>query len=145
MNAYEYLSQTFMLDQQIKSKISQIESLKSLATSAASCCGNREPIVKRTRNVTALEDTILKIIEAEKELDAQIDALVDLKLEISRTIAQVKDVTLRLILERRYLAFDTWKSIGDDMGYTERWLQFRHNAALEVVQGILDRAENGGK
>ena len=73
MDAYEYLSQAKLLDHQIQSKLSQLESLKSLATSAASCCGNLEPVVKHTRNVSAMEDTILKIIEAEKELNACLD------------------------------------------------------------------------
>ncbi|MBR0513911.1 MAG: hypothetical protein IJK06_06630 [Clostridia bacterium] len=143
MDAYEYLSQAKLLDHQIQSKLSQLESLKSLATSAASCCGNREPIVKHSRNVSAMEDTILKIIEAEKELNAQIDELVDLKLEISRTIAQVKDVTLRLILEKHFLAFQSLKDIGRDLGFGKRWMQIKYKMAVAAVQTILEREESG--
>ena len=143
MDAYEYLSQAKLLDHQIQSKLSQLESLKSLATSAASCCGNLEPVVKHTRNVSAMEDTILKIIEAEKELNAQIDQLVDLKLEISHTIALVQDPTLRLILEKHFLSFERWKDIGLDLGLSERWMQIKRQMSIAAVQTILDRKEDG--
>ena len=142
MDAYEYLSQAKLLDQRIQVKLSQLESLKSLATSAAACCGNREPIVKHSRNVSAMEDTILKIIEAEKELNAQIDELVDLKLDISRIISRVQDLTLQLILEKHFLAFQSLKDIGKDLGFGKRWMQIKYKMAVAAVQTILERGED---
>ena len=137
MNALEFLQQAYMLEQQIQTKLHQITSLRSLAETMRSYTGN-EP-VSHTRNVTAMEDTVIKILEEEQELNAEIDRLVDLKKEIAETISQVNNVTYRLILEKRHLCFEPWLRIGCEMGHTERWAQLKHRQALVVVQQILDR------
>ena len=126
-----------MLEQQIQSKLQQISSLRSLATSVQSFAGN-EPVV-HNRNVTALEDVVIKIIQEEEELNQEIDRLVDLKREIRDTIADVKDLNQRLVLEKRHLCFLTWEQIAKDLGHTERWAQMKQQQALMVVQQILDR------
>jgi len=89
--------------------------------------------------VTMLEHAVIKIMEEEQELNAEIDRLVDLKREIRDVIAEVQDLNLRLILEKRHLCFESWPQIGDEMGHTERWAQVKHKMALIVVQAILDR------
>ena len=135
--ALEYLSQAYMLDQQIQTKLHQVASLRSIAKSMSPLTGG-EP-VKHTRNVSALEDAVIKIMEAEQELNAEIDRLVDLKRDIKGTIAEVRDLTCRLVLEKRHLCFLSWNRIGREMGHTERWAQMKHLCALQVVQQILDR------
>ncbi len=137
MTAFEFLSQAYMLDQQIQTKLHQVASLRSIAKSMSPLTGS-EP-VKHTRNVTALEDAVIKILEAERDLNAEIDRLVDLKQEIRDVIAKVQDLTLRLILEKRHLCFEPWLRIGCEMGHTERWAQLKHRQALVAVQGILDK------
>ena len=77
--------------------------LRALATQVHSF-SSTEP-VSHTRDVTAMQDTITKIVEEEKILNSRIDRLVDAKREIREVIDLVEDVTLRLILEKRYLLF----------------------------------------
>ena len=137
MNALEFLQQAYMLEQQIETKLHQISSLRSLVQTMRSFTGN-EP-VSHTRSVTALEDTVIKIMEQEEELNAEIDRLVDLKKEIGDVLSEVKDLNFRLVLEKRYLCFESWPQIGEEMGRTERWAQIKHRAALRAVQQILDR------
>lgn len=136
MNAKAYLSRAFCIEQQIRSKQEQIEALKSLACQVTAPLGS-EP-VKGSRNTTALQDAIERIIEAEDDLNRKIDDLVMMKLEIAKTIDRVEDVTLRLILEKRYLSFLSWMQISMDLHYSGRWLQVKHNEALGEVQRILD-------
>ena len=137
MTALEFLQQAYMLDQRIRTTLHQITSLRSLAETMRSYTGN-EP-VSHTRNVSSLEDTVIKIMEQEEELNAEIDRLVDLKREILDVISEVKDLNYRLVLEKRHLCFESWPKIGKEMGHTERWAQLKHLAALRVVQQILDR------
>ena len=137
MNAYDYLSQAYMLEQRIQTKLQHITSLRSLAKTVQSFAGN-EP-VSHTRNVTRLEDTVIKIMEQEHELNLEIDRLVDLKREIMEVLDEVKDMNYRLILEKRYLCFESWPKIGEDMGHSDRWAQLKRQAALRVVQQILDK------
>lgn len=136
MNAKEFLSQAWRIEQQVQSKQEQIEALKSLACRVTAGSGS-EP-VSHTRNVNAMQDTVVRILEAEEDLNRRIDTLVATKVDVMQTIDRVKDVTLRLILEKRYLSFFTWEQIAVDMGYTVRWTLSRHAEALEAVQAILD-------
>ena len=140
MNAMEFLQQAYMLEQRIQTKLHQITSLRSLAETMRSYTGN-EP-VSHTRNVTSLQDTVIKIMEQEQELNDEIDRLVDLKKEILDVIGEVNDLDCRLVLEKRHLCFETWPQIGEEMGHTDRWAQLKHRVALRVVQEILDGREN---
>ena len=67
----------------------------------------------------------------------EIDRFVDIKMDISKTIARVRNENYRLILEKRYLCFMTWEQISLDMHYTNRWLRKMHERALDVVDRIL--------
>ena len=88
-----------------------------------------------------MAETVMKIMEAEKELDAEIDEMVDKKLEIGRTISMVQDPVCRLILEKRYLNFNIWEDIGRELNFSERSIRRMHSTALDMVQEILDRKE----
>ena len=140
MNAKEFLSRAWLIEKQVQSKQEQIEVLKSLACRVTAGAGT-EPVV-HTRNVTSMQDTIVRILEAEEELNRRIDELVSMKLEVMRVVDQVKDVTLRLILEKRYLSFLSWERISVDLGYTVRWTLIRHEEALRTVQELLDELED---
>ena len=141
MNAFEFLSRAYRLDQQVQSKTQQISDLRAMASHVSAFLGN-EP-VSHTRDVTSMQGTVAKIIEEEARLNQEIDQLVDAKQEISEVIAQVQDVNLRLILEKRYLLFEYWEKIAVDLGYSSRWIRDRHKMALRVVERILER--NSGR
>ena len=138
--ALRYLSQAYRLEQQVQSKLQQIADLRALAARVTSFSGY-EPVT-HTRDVTAMQNTVVKIVEEEDILNARIDALVDAKREIREVIDRVEDVTLRLILEKRHLLFQPWEEIAIDLGITSRWAKDRHRVALKVVEGILERNEH---
>ena len=113
MTAKEYLSQAYRIDQRINTKLMRISELRALAQKCTVAYGGEQ--VSRTRNVASLEDAVMKIMEAEKELDAQIDLLVDTKKEIESVIERVPDADCRLLLEMRYLAMESWTEIARQM------------------------------
>jgi len=139
VKAFDYLSQAYMLDQRIRTKLHHLSSLRSLAQTMRALSSG-DPVC-RTRNVSSLEDAVIRILEQEQEMNREIDRLVALKREIMEVLEEVRDTNLRLILEKRYLCFESWPRIGEEMGHTDRWAQFRHKAALQAVQEILDRRQ----
>ncbi len=134
--ALRFLSQGYHLELQVQSKLQQIADLRALATQVHSF-SSTEP-VSHTRDVTAMQSTIAKIVEEEEILNARIDALVDAKREIREVIDCVEDVTLRLILEKRHLLFQPWEEIAIDLGITSRWAKDRHKEALKAVERVLE-------
>lgn len=77
MNAKEYLKQAFYLDKRINSKLEQVESLNALATKATSTLSDMPK--SPNRGPSKLEDTIVKIIDLQGEINRDIDKLLDLK------------------------------------------------------------------
>ena len=141
MSAKEYLGQAYRLDQHIKDRLLQLSQLRSL-TQQITTAYDRE-VVSRTRNVHALEDSVIRLMEAEEEINREVDQFVDTKMDISKTIAMVRNENYRLILEKRYLCFMTWEQISLDMNYTNRWLRKMHDRALDVVDRILQERSVG--
>ena len=135
MTAREFLSQAYLLDQRIKSKMQQVKDLRALASDVKAFSGN-EP-VSHTRDVTTLQSAVVRIVEEEQALNAEIDTFVETKRQIREVIDRVPDMTMRLILEKRYLLFESWAQIIDDMNYSKRWLLDLHSRALEAVDEIL--------
>lgn len=102
MTAKEYLSQAYRIDQRINAKLEQAERLRELSRRRTVAYGGER--VSHSRNVHRMEDTVVRLIEAERALDREIDAFLDVKQEIRQTIALVADADCRLLLELRYLS-----------------------------------------
>ena len=138
MTVKEYFNQAYQLDARINSKIEQVSRLHELATKATSTLSDMPG--SATRNIHRMEDTIIKIIDLENEINKEIDRLVDLKTEMTRVISSVQNIEYQRLLELRYLCFRSWKQIADEMGYSKQHIFRLHNDALEKVDipGITD-------
>ena len=131
MTTKEYLSQAYRIDQRINSKLAQVMSLRDLLEkTTVILSGTPKPA---TRNPDTMEDTIAKIVDLENEINMEIDALVNLKADITRRIKRVENTEYQTILELRYLCFKRWEEIAVDMGYSLRRLYELHDCALEGI------------
>ena len=137
MTAKEYLSQAKYLDMRINSKIQQVEALNELATSATSALTGMPH--NPNKATSKMADAVAKIVDLQSEINHDIDALVDLKQEISTTIKAVPNVELQTRLEKRYLCFQAWEKVAVDMGYSMHHLYKLHNMALDLCEEILKR------
>ena len=131
MTAKEYLAQAYRIDQRINSKLEQIVSLRELATKATSTLSDTPP--SGSRNVHSMEGIIVKMMELENEINADIDVLVDLKKEIMSIIKKINNPEQQTLLELRYLCFKTWEQIAVDMGYSIQNAYKVHDRALENI------------
>ena len=131
MTGRAYLAQAFWLDQRINSKIGQVASLRDLASKVTSTVTDMPR--SATPNTHRMEDIIIKIFALEEEINADIDALVDLKREMVRLIKAVDNVECQILLEQRYLCFKTWEQIAVDMGYNVRHVYRLHDEAVEKI------------
>ena len=57
----------------------------------------------------------------------------DLKKEIVRTIKKIEDKELQVVLEKRYLCFNTWEQIAVDMNYSIQYCFNVHRNALGKI------------
>lgn len=129
MTAKEYLSQAFHIDQRISSKLSQVMRLREAATSCTATLSDMPRPDSPSRQQMA--DTICKIVDLEREINEDIDRLVDLKAEARRAINAVSDPDQQLILELRYLCYKPWSEIMTELGYSEPTIYRLHGEALK--------------
>jgi DNA-directed RNA polymerase specialized sigma subunit len=133
MNAKEYLSQAVWLDRMIDSKLEQLEMLKSLAMKVTSSF-TKEKISGGNIEKGKMERTMVKVIDLEHEINADIDRLVDLKKDIQDTINKMDDINQQLLLELRYLSGKGWDEIAASMGYDPRTVYRIHGKALKEFE-----------
>ena len=131
MTAKEYLSQAFHIDQRISSKLSQVMRLREAATNCTATLSDMPRPDSPSRQ--QMTDTICKIVDLEREINEDIDRLVDLKAEARRTINAVSDPDQQLILELRYLCYKPWNEIMTELGYSEPTIYRLHGEALKKI------------
>ena len=133
MNVKEYLSQALWLDQSIRSKIEQLEVLRSLAMKV-NAAFTQERVFGGNNLKSNMEKTIVKMISLEEEINRDIDRLVNLKKEIMATINQVDDLNSQVLLELRYVNGKGWEEVAACMGYDRRTIFRMHGKALKEIE-----------
>ena len=133
--AREYLEQACRLEEQLNSKLAQLEELNSLATKTTSTLSGLPHDSNRTHS--RLEDVIVKIVGMQEEINADIDRMVDLRIEIQAKIAALGNPDHRVILERRYLCGDRWEEIAQEMNLTTRYILQLHREALAEMEKLV--------
>lgn len=137
MTAKEYLGQAYRIDQRIKNKTEQLNSFRELAVNVSSTISDYPS--KGTRNVHRLENTIVKIIDMENQIKADIDRLINLKIEITNAIASVNDEHCRMVLELHYLQFKSWTDIAFEMNYSPRQIsRIKDKAHKQIEENLKD-------
>lgn len=131
MNAKEYLSQAMYIDQRINSKLEQVTRLRENVTNCTATLSDMPRPDSPTKQ--RMEETICKIVDLEREINADIDRLVDLKAETRKAINAVSDPVQQLILELRYLCYKPWLEIAETIGYSEATVYRLHGEALKNI------------
>lgn len=132
MTAKEYLGQAYRIDQRIKSKLEQVLSLRDLSTKATSTLTDMPH--NTSPNHRSMVNIIDKMADLEKEINSDIETLVNLKKDIVSKIKGVEDPEHSTLLELRYLCFKPWEKISLEMGYDLRWIYRMHQKALGSIK-----------
>jgi DNA-directed RNA polymerase specialized sigma subunit len=132
MNIKQYLQQAFLLDKQIQANKFELERLRALAESvpAMMLTGDR---VQTSSPTDRISRTVANIVDLESQIQNEINKYITIKYEIRNTINRVADSKLKLILQKRYLNFQSWEEIAVEMGYTTRRVWQLHGEALDAV------------
>ena len=124
----KYLKRYINLDREIDRKLEEVARLRSKLTRITQVYST-EPrgggsIYGKT------EEIIAKIVDLEKEIDADVDRLVAIRDGIKTIIEAVEDDRERLLLQYRYLDGWTFEKIAVEMNYSWRQIHRLHSKAL---------------
>lgn len=137
MNPKEYLSQVRKCDRLINNKLETIASLRSLATSIS--VELKSDVVQSSGTKDKMANTIDRIVDLEREIDADIDSFVSIKREVMSVIDKVVDPILIDVLYKRYFRYEKWEEIAIEMNYSYRQVTRLHGQALQEVRRILEK------
>lgn len=140
MKAKDYLKLLKKYDILIDAKTEKIQRLKALAertTKTFSDTGNVQTSYKND----VLEDSVIKIMELQKELNVEVKEMLEVQENIEKMINNLKNNNYCEILYKRYVYKYTWEKIAVEMNYNITWVQVLHGRALAEIQKVLDKKE----
>ena len=135
MNAKQYLSQIRNLERRIAIKRRDIEDLRSHARSVTGPAGG--DAVSASGSGDRVGSTAARIVDLEREIQADIDRYVRLRAEITAVIDRVPDSVYVDILYRRYVHGQSWERIASEMQYDRRWIYRLHGRALHEISLLM--------
>lgn len=128
--AKEYLNQVRKIDKRLVITLRKVEKLRSsLEYHSPSLEGS-----SGGGNADRMPDTVSKIIEYEKKAEELKAIYIAKYIEIEKVIASVEDTVLREVLERRYLLYQKWEQIAEEMHYSTQNVYRLHGEALKKIR-----------
>ena len=135
MTGKEYLSQVRFIDSMVDSKLEQLTRLKETATKATETISDMPR--SDSPDLQSMESTVVKMIDMEREIDAEVDRLVDLKREIRDVIQKIHTPRYRALLEMRYLSFMTWEEIAEAIELDVSNVYRARRGALRAAECVM--------
>lgn len=128
MNKYD-LKRIVYLDKRIDSSIREIEKLKEYRSMLRPLTFDN--IRVQTSNISdPTAERVQKIMAIEERVGKEIDELIDLREDLKKSIYEVKDEQLRLLLQYRYIEGLSFEEIAIRMNYGIRHIWRLHGKAL---------------
>ena len=131
MTTKEYLQQAYRIDRKIKLDIEKQSAMRSSLFGKA--VSYESDGTQHTPHGNGIEAAMLRVLEYEERINAEIDRLTDTRLKIEQVINLVPDDTQREVLTRRYLLYQKWEYIAVEMNYNIKWIFKLHGKALSKL------------
>lgn len=133
--AQEFLRQIELCDTHISNKLEELDRLNDLARKITTSLSMAP--AHGSGNQDKLGNAVAKIVDLEREINAEIDHYVDKKTEVKRVLEKIKNPDQLKVLSKHYLLFETLEQIACEMGYSYRNICYIHGRGLQAVSEIL--------
>lgn len=133
MSLKDYLNRATLLNDRIVEILNRAEMLRKSLYGRGLSYENDGTMSGRPCSDT-LARAIAKIVDFESKADELIDELITVKIEIEDTLDLLSDSKLRVILERKYIYFETNEVIAASLNYTTNHVYKLQNKALKELE-----------
>lgn len=138
MRAGAYLKQIEDCECKIKNTVEEIQRLEALANNISPHLA--EVKVSSTPNPQRAQEVWSRLIDARDELFDEVDELLDLKLEIMRTLKMLPAEDYD-VLYNIYVLLKPVQRVANELRYTRQAIYYIRDRGLEELQKILDSRE----
>lgn len=133
MTAKEYLRQVYCIDRKVKRIQERRDDLRAEMYTIGSPAGKLgADRVQTSISGDSMVRLIAKAEDAEADLVAEMDHLLDIKQKISEEIEALDDERYKTLLLKRYIMLKSWEQIAVEMGYRIKWVYDLHGRALRA-------------
>ena len=139
MTAKEFMNRAYRIRVRIKRKREQLAKLLIMASRTTGSYGSEQ--VAHSRNTSSLENSIIRILEHEKELEHDVEELCKVETETQEVINLVADDRFRILLQSRYINGLSWDEVAADCGVCKRQAHRWEGQALKMVETVLRTKE----
>ena len=129
MTAKDYLSHAYKMDRRIRIIEEKVRKLRSMIECSLPSLDSAGGGSSSQR----IPDMLSKIVGYEERAAELRRQLVEKYLEIDSAIHSVPDTTQREVLERRYLLYQKWSVIAEEMNYSLDNVFKLHGKALQKI------------
>ena len=136
MDAKQFLRQLKKLDKMIENKLAEKARWKAIATGTTAQMGGEK--VQSSGSQQKMADAVCRYVDIEKEIDEQIDILIDTRQDVISVIEKLK-TTEYDILHKMYVQYMSLYDVADIYNKSYSWATTVHGRALKNVQAILDQ------
>lgn len=134
MNAHKYLKQLYDLDKRIKAQELMIEELTTSVLSIAAPAFDKDRVQSSNSD---REKTLARLMDLEQNLAKNRIRYVQKQTEIISRVSKMDGISQE-ILTRRYIKYQNFQTIADDMHYSvQRIFQLRQVALNEFERRYL--------
>lgn len=134
MKAKEYLQQLQRLDTMINQKIKELGDLRLMLQSVGGIDYSKERVQSSPSGDAPFVKPVLRMIELEQEINAEIDRFVDEKHEIINQIQALQNQKHIDILYKHYVEFKRLEIVAVEMNFTYQYIVELHGTALKEFQ-----------
>ena len=135
MNAEKYLKQYQECRKRIARLEEKIQILDDLASHITPEMSSDR--VQSSHPPDKLGEIVAKKSDLINEVMAEISDALTLLNEIEQVINSVEPVGYQLILQKRYIACETWERIAEELCYSPQWICVLHRRALKEVEKLI--------
>ena len=134
MKAKEYLRQLQRLDTMINQKIKELGDLRLMSQSVGGIDYSKERVQSSPSGDAPFVKPVLRMIELEQKINAEIDRFVDEKHEIINQIQALQNPKHIDILYKYYVEFKRLEIVAVEMNFTYQYIVELHGTALKEFQ-----------
>lgn len=134
MKAKEYLQQLQRLDTMINQKIKELGDLRLMSQSVGGIDYSEDRVQSSPSGDAPFVKPVLRMIELEQEINAEIDRFVDEKHEIINQIQALQNPKHIDILYKHYVEFKRLEIVAVEMNFTYQYIVELHGTALKEFQ-----------
>lgn len=138
--AKEYLMSIALLDAKIDARVSEMDELKDRLLHITATLSPDKGGGGAGGTQDKMAGTMARIVDMQRQINADIDALIDRKDAALKMLDSMKNPVHMTILHRRYFLHQPFERIASDMNYSWRWVCKLHGRALQELEKVMQDA-----